>query len=97
MSYKNTLLVLVSIMAMFPSAVRAQDQFVVESARQIPVACDVDVVVVGGSSAGHVPSAATGKCYVTKDSTCLSLRLFAQSSLHVRGRAAGCAFTGRPV
>ncbi len=52
MSSKRVAVFFLSAMAIFPPAGFAQDQFVVESAREIPVACDVDVVVVGGSSAG---------------------------------------------
>ena len=52
MCVKQVAVLFLSAVAVFPPAVRAQDQFVVESAREIPLAYDVDVVVVGGSSAG---------------------------------------------
>ncbi|MFO7973707.1 MAG: hypothetical protein R6V12_03650, partial [Candidatus Hydrogenedentota bacterium] len=53
--------ILVSLFAglVFLAAVSAADEhFVLQSARQIPVAYDVDVVVVGGST-GAVTAAST--------------------------------------
>ena len=61
MSYKNVLLAFISIMALFSSTVRAQDQVVVESARENPLAYDVDVVVYGATPGGLSAAAAAAR------------------------------------
>ena len=61
MSYKNVLLAFISIMAIVSSTVRAQDQVVVESASETPLAYDVDVVVYGATSGGLSAAAAAAR------------------------------------
>ena len=61
MKYNRVLLALVSIMAILSSTVRAQDQVVVESAREIPSDYDVDVVVYGATPGGISAAAAAAR------------------------------------
>ena len=57
MSYKNVLLAIISVLVIVSSTVRAQDQVMVESVSETPLAYDVDVVVYGATSGG-LPAAA---------------------------------------
>ena len=52
MSYRNVLLAFMSVLALFSSTGRAQDQVVVESARETPLADDVDGVVYDATPGG---------------------------------------------
>ena len=61
MSYKNVLLAFISVMAIVSSTVRAQDQVVVESTSETPLAYDVDVVVYGATSGGISAAAAAAR------------------------------------
>ena len=61
MSYKNVLLAIISVLAIVSSTVRAQDQVMVESVSETPLAYDVDVVVYGATSGGLPAAAAAAR------------------------------------
>ena len=61
MSYKNVLLAIISVLVIVSSTVRAQDQVMVESVSETPLAYDVDVVVYGATSGGLPAAAAAAR------------------------------------
>ncbi|MBT3210995.1 MAG: FAD-dependent oxidoreductase, partial [Planctomycetaceae bacterium] len=60
-SYKNVLLAIISVLAIVSLTVRAQDQVMVESVSETPLAYDVDVVVYGATSGGLPAAAAAAR------------------------------------
>lgn len=61
MKYRACLFCLLLVVLSLPSFSAEQSRAVVESEREIPVAYDVDVLVVGGSSGAVAAAAAAAK------------------------------------
>jgi len=71
MSHKKTLLAFVSILALFSSGC-SNNQVVVESAHETPLAYDVDIVVYGATPGGISAAAAAAGLTVVKNA-CIGL------------------------